>query len=180
MSNVEGYEPDDLDKLMDKGPRSEIADAMELTGKERYDFLSAMNSEAVAHYRDHDFARDTHKYLNNPESFLYAWRWLNSHPAFNSDPYVASFSSELYMAVYEDEESGEVSIGLEIGAHYSHRDLLQSNKQWVKDQIAWGHSKKGLDFHDVDLDVYAPTFEEAIVQLAGKVHERYGVERPPL
>jgi hypothetical protein len=74
----------------------------------------------------------------------------------------------MWMRVWR-EDDGHTRVGLEHGPHL-----------WPCDVNPDQHfctPVDGMSSHDPKLDVSAPTYEEAIVALAGKVRHHYGHDR---
>lgn len=98
------------------------------------------------------------KYLNNSEDFVLSYRFLELHPAFwtrtEHDPnYWITYAglSGNYVLVLTDKKN-KPTICFEHGAAYGDRYTT---------------------CHDYRLDVYAPTFEDAYIQLAALVHKYF-------
>ena len=107
-----------------------------------------------------------------------AWNFLQEHPIFKeeeSSP-LSYFESCLSIEVVkvnpesekreEDEEKNSViRVWLECGPS------IKSSKLTEKEQ---GHPSVGRASHDYDLDCGAPSFEEALCELARLVAKKYG------
>jgi len=115
----------------------------------------------LAKGRYHSFLESTLRYEKDPDDFRTAWNWLDHHPAFwsrrSEDDFYWSTESNahIWMGVSADRE-GNTVIMLEHGAA-------------VRDS-------RTHHYHDLRLDVYAPTYEEAIIQLAAKVYQFFEVD----
>jgi hypothetical protein len=115
----------------------------------------------LAKGRYHKFLESTLRYEKNPDNFRTAWNWLDRHPAFWSHRSEDDFywstenNSRIWMGVSANRE-GNTVIMLEHGAA-------------VRDS-------RTHHYHDLRLDIYAPTYEEAIIQLAAKVYQFFEVD----
>ena len=105
-----------------------------------------------------EFLEFDEKYQADPSNWSVAYHWLDHHPAFwkhseKTDHYLGWSTQygveDIWKMVTEDEDSGEPLVLLETGAHV----LPKCETRYL----------------DEDLDVQAPTFEEAYVKLAAKV-----------
>jgi hypothetical protein len=130
----------------------------------------------------------------DPDDFPTAWSYLQRHPIFHRprlprhlevgidqlcDGDLDAVRSaemledcdglrDLYMSVTRDER-GRTLIVLEHGPHLWFDDI---------DPARWHHfPAAGQATHDCELDVYAPTYEIAVIDLAAKVRGRYGDDR---
>lgn len=115
----------------------------------------------LAKGRYHSFLESTLRYEKNPDDFNTAWHWLDRHPAFwshrSEDDYYWSTESNgrIWMGVSANRE-GKTYIMLEHGAAV--------------------RGSRTHHYHDIRLDVYAYTYEEAIIQLAAKVYQFFEVD----
>lgn len=108
--------------------------------------------------------------------FYDAWYFLENHRIFQLEE-CSVFSECLSIEVVrvnpntdeiDDDESKNIitRVWLECGP-WCHPDELpdEAKKDWPD----------GVPSHDVDLDCGAPTFEEAVIELANLVAEKYGL-----
>jgi hypothetical protein len=114
---------------------------------------------AKRHYLD--FLELTRHYEKNPNNFVTAFHWLETHPAFWTRPDAESNYwstdniSRLWIGVTTN-RVGETVIMLEHGGAVE--------------------PARTDTYHDLRLDVYAPTYEIAIIELAAKVHQFFNVD----
>jgi hypothetical protein len=120
---------------------------------------------AVTHY--YRFLKLTVEYEKNPNDFVTAYNWVDYHPAFwtrytaDSNHWNIANNSKVWVGVGVHEDSRKPYIMLEHGAA-------------VPDE-------RTSTYHDLRLDVYEDTYEEAFIALAAKVHKFFdvdGSERP--
>jgi hypothetical protein len=104
------------------------------------------------------------EYEKDPGNFALAYHFAKGHPAFwtrqhkDSNNWITS--RELYTEVYQD-ENGKVTVGFEDG-------------QAVPPE-------RVMHYHDIRLDSWGATFEEAYIDLANKIYTYFevdGTERP--
>lgn len=107
------------------------------------------------------FLRTNLEYEKNPNDFYTAWLWLDSHPAFwfrdkkDSTDWVTRSISKVEVMLTKD-DNGNTVVMLEHGAA-------------VKPE-------RVMHYHDLRLDVYAATYEEAIVKLAALVNKFFNYD----
>lgn len=107
------------------------------------------------------FLRTTLEYEKNPNDFYTAWLWLDAHPAFwfrdkkDSTDWVTHTISKVEVMLTKDDK-GNTVVMLEHGAAVE--------------------PERVMHYHDLRLDVYAPTYEAAIIQLAGLVHKFFNYD----
>lgn len=102
-------------------------------------------------------------------TFIDAWNWLYDHP-INRNPQFKTphepdgIASGLYGLVIDVGSSFELSVivRLEIGP------FVNTTAEYDDFPDNWERS------HDIRLDVWAPSFEEAVIKLAERVKEYYG------
>jgi len=100
-------------------------------------------------------------YEANPNDFMTAWYWVDSHPAFwsrykeGSNDWSMNNNSNVWVGVTA-KDTGETVIMLETGAAIE--------------------PARTSHYHDLRLDVYAPTYEEAFVKLAALVHKFFDID----
>lgn len=170
------------------------------------DFMS-VEQDGLAHFHhrdelharvraDHDaeFVRLCEKYFADTSDFAAAWHYLVNHPIFHrprlNDAWGRTYSelsaeerdyldrglerddsdglSNMWVNVSVDSQ-GATWVQLEHGPHLWGCDV--SEREWPM----W--PAEGQQSHDFHLDVCEPTYEQAIVRLALKVHELYGEDR---
>lgn len=108
-----------------------------------------------------NFLRTTLEYEKTPDDFYLSWNWLNNHPAFwvryskNLEEWITSTISKIEVMVTKD-DNGNTVVMLEHGAAVAPERLQH--------------------YHDLRLDVYAKTYEEAIVKLAALVHKFFNYD----
>lgn len=106
-----------------------------------------------------NFLKIAEKYHNNPTIFFNSYDYINGHPAFwtirgeNTPTYEwdTSYATSIWSAPLSDDE-GNLVWALEAGAHLPN---LRAH------------------YHDLRLDTYAPTIEEAYIKLAAKISKFY-------
>lgn len=131
--------------------------------------LGPVDSDRIDFYHYYSFLQTAKAYLEDPSDFLRSYQFLRMHPAFwvrpkaETHPYYWSTDGGVASAdlsVTQDKE-GQVVICLEHGASV--------------------RPERTMRCHDPRLDVYAPTFEQAIIELAGLTHKFFfldGDSRP--
>jgi len=131
--------------------------------------IGPVNNRGIQYYHYYSFLQTAKTYLEESSDFLRSYQFLRMHPAFwtrpdaernpyywNTDGGVSSAS----LSVTQDDK-GNVVICLEHGAAVP--------------------PERTMRYHDPRLDVYAPTFEQAIIDLAAETHKYFaldGDERP--
>lgn len=102
----------------------------------------------------------TEDYYNNPEDFFLSYRWVTNHPMFWSRHTAESTewktNYDEYWLEINRNSSQELVYMLEAGPAYGTARVEHS--------------------HDLRLDVYAPSFEEAFIKLAALVDKFYDLE----
>ena len=108
------------------------------------------------------------------EEFYKAWRFLKNHPMFSPSRWDERFLENLYPIVVkvnpetdsvddDEEKNTKVQIWLEAGPVYINKTIKGCSAKYSTQHV-----------HDLDLDCGADTYEEAIIELARLVKERYG------
>jgi len=127
-------------------------------------------------------------------NFFNSWHWLDAHPAFwtRSYPYhsddpkwkesmlwdweTEGYCQKIYLVTMQADD-GSVVVALELGAHVPESDkYLEAVKEAVIVADAYQEH-----YHDYRLDIYAATYEEAIIAAARSVDKFYnmdGSEKP--
>lgn len=107
-------------------------------------------------------------YLADPQDFAKAWTMIDQHPAFwtfmtgPKSPWywnTSGYCSKIRQSVYTD-KSGNPYIVLEAGGHVPTRQNFDTGEDDVNYTEHYG---------DWRLELSAPTFEEAIKKLAGRI-----------
>jgi len=95
-----------------------------------------------------------------------AWRFLENHPIFRDKGGISRFKSCLDIDVVEiNPLTGEID----------EDPRLNTGIQVWLECGAWESDLGfGVPSHDIDLDCGAPTFEEALIELAKLVKTKYG------
>jgi hypothetical protein len=107
------------------------------------------------------FLKSTLRYEANATDFMTCFHWLNGHPAFwtrysvDRNDWNTESNGSIWLGVTTDND-GKPVIMLETGGAVE--------------------PERTSRYHDLRLDVYAPTYEQAIVQLAAKVHKFFDVD----
>jgi hypothetical protein len=152
------------------------------------------NAEQLAAYRTEEWASTVAVYAADPADVLAVWRYLTKHPIFWSylvpsnladiDPREideatwAKIETEGWLSDINGLAQLDANLGRSEGrlvVSMEHGPVL-----WPLDVPArhrTGLRIGGTPSHDPNLDVSAPTWEEAIVALAAKVRQRYGDDR---
>lgn len=129
---------------------------------------SSITERDLAVYSYYCFLHSAKSWLENPDSLFHAFNFLDYHPAFwhrsRPEQYPNQWSTnELNGNIWQHvsrDEKGNTVVMLEHGRAFPN---------------AYHHHS-----HDPALDIYAPSFDEAYIQLAKKVHAKFainGVER---
>lgn len=120
-------------------------------------------------------------------TFIEAWHFLSEHKIFN----VQEVTRHLKPTLFSDELGVELdSDGCLITRSSLFEDaltilVLESEEDLTKGEtvvcleageLIMDESNQPVSTHDYDLDVYAPTFEEAVLELAKKVIEKHGAD----
>lgn len=116
--------------------------------------------------------------------FHEAWWFLTEHPAFKDVHEIDHFQECLDIEVVkvnpntdevDDDESKNTAtrVWLECGRVLSREEVVADLKGDPDGMIPADYAG-ATNFHDIDLDCGAPTFEEAIRELAGLVYDKYG------
>lgn len=124
------------------------------------EWLDPRERAAIEYWSFLETAKD---YIAEPKSFVKSYAFLDNHPAFwhlhrhgELDWIFDGFASKFYTMVFPtDKYETGVMVGFEAGG------------------TAPGHI---LHYHDLRLDTYAGSFEDAYVQLAAKVHEHFDLD----
>jgi hypothetical protein len=115
------------------------------------------------------FLRSAKRYLENQDDFVEAWHFITHHPAFwyrpaaDRQPFLWS-TDDGHHSVWQyptRNDKGEIVVMLEHGSSVEPEHTMH--------------------YHDCRLDVWAPTFEEAYIDLAKKTHKFFsldGEDRP--
>lgn len=147
----------------------------------------------VQEQRSASFVQTCELFTESPDDFVVAWQYLNAHPIFsrpllpphlcvkadelneeeldqvyNADMFDEDGLRDMWMTVTRN-ENDEVEVWLEHGPHLWLEDVAVDHRHWF-------HTE-GQSSHDHELDVYASTYELAVVELANKVRFRYGDDR---
>jgi hypothetical protein len=164
--------------------------SVESGGRAHFHHNSELHARVRAHH-DNQFRQTAAAYDDNPTDFVTAWTYLMNHPVFHRPWYglrpgvtADELDSDKLAAPpnYIDDgdgfrdlwmhvclEDGQVVVYLEHGPHL-----------WPHDVPVAEHGNvpaDGMSSHDIDLDVRAATYEEAIVRLAANVRSKYGHDR---
>lgn len=107
--------------------------------------------------------------------FYEAWRYLSEHKLFEKNG-INCFDSLLMINVVKvnpvtqeiddnEEKNTLVQVWIETGAWHMPEDYPEEDR--------WQISKDGIQNHDYDLDCGGNSFEDAIIELAKLVKEKY-------
>lgn len=127
------------------------------TDKDRYKNLQR-NYQAFLSFAE--------SYSNDPDNFVYAWRFVDAHPAFwtahdlKNHPWLwetSGYMSKVRQSVYFVE--GQPMVELEGGGHVN--DNPESPEYYKRHYGDWR------------LELAAPTFEEAVLELAARVAKSF-------
>lgn len=109
-----------------------------------------------------DFLKRSNRYVSNPNDFRTSFRWLDTHPIFwfrysadSNDWQDNGAIGKMWIEVTADKQ-GNTVIMLEHGSAVE--------------------PARTTHYHDLRLDVYAPTYEKAIIELAALVHKFFDVD----
>lgn len=119
------------------------------------------DSEWLDKHDYYRFLKKTVKYETNPNDFITAFYWLNAHPAFwwrsreDQTYWIKEGNSKITVDIDKD-DNGQVWVMLEHGSAVE--------------------PARTQHYHDLRLDIYAHTYEQAIIELAAKVHKFFHVD----
>lgn len=126
--------------------------------------IGPVNHREIAFYHYYGFLRTAKAYLADPSDFLKSYYFLQGHPAFwmrseperfpyawNTSSGTASISS--YPSV---DPEGNVVISMEHGSAVP--------------------PERAMRYHDPRLDVWAPTFEKAYIEMAERTHKYFTLD----
>jgi hypothetical protein len=126
--------------------------------------LTASDSESSEYFERSNyvnFLKSALKYLKNPEDFMSSWFFINSHPAFwwrrQAEKFPNSWTVDegiSKMWLYPDKNKKSPT-GLTF--------MLETGGAVEPDRTS--------HYHDLRLDIYAPSYEAAIVAMAAKIHK---------
>lgn len=130
--------------------------------------------------RKEEWIRMAERYEANPENLHAAWYWLNNHPIFYY------FSNEKWRHESTLCDNRGVYEGLELLPALVDKDTRQIDgppenaeiEIWVEvfpSSLTCG--RNDIRLHDYELDTGAPTYEEALIKVAGLIYERHGHDR---
>lgn len=151
----------DLPYVSTRRPGSNSSLMMDIPGSEMKRMLSSHTDKTSRFLDAENFLRFLYtatKYLENPNDFLNAWEFLDTHPygwyRLNKDTtdwIMNELVSRMGVAPYLDDKTQTVVFMVESGATYPPE---RTNR-----------------YHDLRLDVYAPSYEQGIIDMAAKVHK---------
>jgi len=144
------------------------------------DSLDAMLREL----RVKEWAETSAHYHAQPDDFHAAWWYLQQHPIVHDEVAASYFeeSFDVYVvkvdphtSTIEDDKARntQTQVWLEFGPRYFEVDM--SPEEWCANH--YDLFDGSVPSHDVELDCGADTYEQAIVELARRVSERYGDDR---
>lgn len=112
------------------------------------------------------FLKTAREYLQNPNDFLTAWYFVDTHP----------FAWHIHEAgSYDWAQKGHVSkVWLQPSLNKENTVTFMLETGAAIDPDRTNH------YHDLRLDIYAPTYNDSIIKLAAKIHKFFyldGVER---
>lgn len=164
--------------------------SVEPGGRAHFHHTSELHARVRAHHDD-QFRQTAAAYDNDPTDFVTAWTYLMNHPVFHRPLYgcpsgatAADLPSEqlgtvpdhvddcdglrgVWMHVARD--AGQAAVCLEHGPHLWPHDVPSAERR--------NFPADGMSSHDIDLDVCAASYEDAIVHLAANVRGKYGHDR---
>lgn len=139
-------------------------------------------------HRD-EWTETVNAYEANPNDFHDAWHYVNGHPAFWV---ITAWSFEregLHEKAHIDYNGGMANC---VDVHVTRvnpasdeisddRALNTKTQIWLEcGKYPWPGDdcfETGNTYHDCHLDSYADTYEEAVINLAYRIHEAYGNDR---
>lgn len=135
--------------------------------------LGPVDKRGLAVYKYYSFLGGAKAWLENQDDMVLAYSFLESHPAFwsRSRSQIDRFPHEWKM----DQWLSGVWIGLSRKENGENVIMLEHGAAVEPDRV--------MHYHDTRLDVWAPTFEEAYIQLAKNVHKYFyldGEARPDI
>ena len=107
------------------------------------------------------------------DDFLSAYHWLEQHPAFRSPKGPSLFDEGLNVDI--------MAVNPKTNKIEDDTRLNTKARIWLEHGSAYYEEREYGNYHtrhDTDLDCSGDTFEEAIMNLADKVHEHYGWKHP--
>lgn len=134
--------------------------ALEDGGRMTIEWLNPREQAAMKYWGFLDLAK---QYIADPKNFVNAYYFLDNHPAFwhlrrhgELDWIFDGFAKKFYTIVHPSDryETG-VMVGFEAGGTAP----------------GWVHH-----YHDLRIDTYAGSFEDAYIQLAANVHEHFDLD----
>lgn len=140
--------------------------------------------------RAEEWAAYVKAYEDNPDDFYNAYRFLNNHPAFwkfyghPEAPHADRFHEKMLISDRGVEHRIEVwvaKVNPDTGRTEDDPGLNTKTEVWLETgKIRWPEKHfRGYDipFHDHELDCGGDTYEQAIVNMARLVHDKYGNDR---
>lgn len=130
--------------------------------------------------RKEEWIRVAERYEAAPDDLHVVWHWLNAHPIFYY------FSNEKKR--HESSLCSERGIheGLELIPALVDKDTRQTGgppenaeiEIWVEAfPASITRGSNDIRLHDYEVDTGAPTYEEALIKVAGLIYERHGHDR---
>lgn len=120
-----------------------------------------VDKEYYAKSRYLHFLKSTLGYEANASDFMTCFHWINGHPAFWTR-YSADRND------WNNESNGSIWVGVTAGDDGKAVVMLEAGGAVEPERTS--------RYHDLRLDVYAPTYEDGIVQLAALVHKFFDVD----
>jgi len=122
-------------------------------------------------------------YEENPQDLYRAWMWLAYHPVF----WYHGHEERRHISTLA--ETRGVHEGLELQPAMVNKKTRRTEGPWKNREVEiWvevfpaslTRGKGDIRLHDTELDTGAPTYEEALIKVAGMLYERYGNDRVKL
>lgn len=135
--------------------------------------LSPVDPRGIAVYHYYGFLRGAKAWLENPNDMILAHSFLEHHPVFWYRP--RSTAEKRPHAWNMDNGLNSLWTGLSRKENGENVIMFEHGAAVEPDRV--------MHYHDTRLDIWAPTFEEAYIQLAHKVHQYFyldGEARPDI
>jgi hypothetical protein len=135
-----------------------------------------------------EWAATVTAYENDPDDFRAAWHYLDCHPVYWMFHARKETEERPRNHVMFLESSGGIARGVYLmvvtcspEGHLEEDDALNTRTMiWYetgKINLFATHGNNNDHWHDTDLDGGCDTYEQVIIELAGKIHEHYGNDR---
>lgn len=168
IENDLGHDADFDDSIYESGQVKDGVIGVSIPHKYGYRMLigpvDTRNIEVFHYYSYLCLART---WLTKQDDFVYAYRFLNEHPVF--------WSRRSEVSTQWNTDSGLSSMWV----HPTRND--KGETVVMLEHGAAVPDARTMHYHDMRLDIYEPTYEKAIIELAKRVHKFFyldGEERP--